>query len=145
YKTTAASTATTSITLDPASPSGGDAITTGDAMIAVVATNADPTSPEWTPPAGWTQIRGDWAVNIGTMAVSVWVRVRQAGDTTYTFGVDNAVPLNAALMWVRGASSTISEWVIGDAKGRTDAPAETNTCTATSVSVTQAPMRVVAW
>src|SRR5699024_1303715 len=60
YKANTASTAIASIVLDPATPSGGDAIGIGDAMIAVVATNSGPASPQVTAPAGWTQIRSDW-------------------------------------------------------------------------------------
>lgn len=144
YKTNTASTATASIVLDPATPSGGDAIGIGDAMIAVVATNSGPASPQVTAPAGWTQIRSDWAVKIGTMCVSLFVKIRQAGDTSYQFTISDDYGLNAALMWVRGATATLSEWVIGDPKARTDSPAEDVTCTAPSVSITQAPMRVLA-
>lgn len=145
YKITTASTATDSIVLDPSTPSGGDAIAPGDAMVAVVAINAPVSGQDAEPPAGWTQIRGDLAVPIGTMEVAVFVRIRQAGDTSYTFSLNTGTrSLNAALMWVRGATATLSEWIIGDSKTREDLPLESTTCTAPAISVSQAPLRVLA-
>lgn len=128
-------TAATSIVLNPAAPTEGTAVLAGDWMVALVGANAPGAGEDFTAPAGWTELRPDYSL-IGTQRVRVYARKRVAGDTTYTWTFPSAKHLNATMVWVRGAED-LGTWVLGAAKGRSDAPAETLTSTAPAITTSK--------
>jgi PKD repeat protein len=96
--------------LDPSVPTGGAAIATGHWIIAAFALyNGTITI---TPPSGWTVLKAYGT--IGTLGYAAYGRIRQSGDTSYTFTTDSNGNVGAAaLMWGDGADPTITNWVVG--------------------------------
>ena len=103
--------ANSSMVLDPSTITGGSGISTGNWMIAAIAMTTTTTSV--TPPSGWTTLKGFEGPN--SLRYAVYARIRQAGDTNYTFAINpsGAVSAGAVLMWGAGADTTISNWIIG--------------------------------
>lgn len=101
----------TSMVLDPSTVTGGSAISNGNWMIAAIGmTN---TSTSVTPPSGWTTLKGFEGPN--SLRYAVFGKIRQSGDTTYTFtiGTGGGVSSGAVLMWGAGADTTVTNWLVG--------------------------------
>ena len=108
---------TNTLTLDPTIITGGAAVATGHWIIAAFGLLNTTTS--ITPPAGWTVIKAIGA-SAGTLRHAIFARMRQAGDTSYSFVVDvNGSVTSAALMWGAGADPDITHWTVGTTTGRT--------------------------
>jgi len=109
-----------SVTVDPTTPSGGTALQTGDWMLMTFmgAIGAAPATP-----SGWT-VMAD-AGHFGTRYAIVWGKMRESGDSTYTFAIDSATNGSQTnLIWGTGAN--VSTWDIGTVGLRTSAaPATT--------------------
>lgn len=125
--------ASTSITLDPSTPTSGAVPTTNDWMVAIIGVNANNGCGIFTIPTGWVSINDSYSL-VNTYNTKVLVRRRRATDTSYTFTNSGDRSLNGALFWVRGGAR-LSQWVIGTPKFRADAPAETTTITCLPVTV----------
>lgn len=131
-QTSGGTTTATTVVLDLSTPTTGTAVANDDWMVVVVGANAPGAGEDWTAPAGWTNIRGDFSL-IGTQRVRVYAKKRVSGDSTYTFTFASSKHLNAAAVWVRGAGD-ISGWVLGAGKDRSASPAETVTTTAPAIT-----------
>src|SRR5690606_39079449 len=57
------------VTIDPSTPTAGSAPQPGDLVVAIVATSTPDVSGSISHPAGWTQIRSDYSVPVGTLQV----------------------------------------------------------------------------
>lgn len=103
--------ANTTMVLDPSTVSGGSAISNGNWMIAAIAMTTTTTSV--TPPTGWTTLKAFEGPN--SLRYVVYGRIRQSGDTTYTFTINpnGGVTSGAVLMWGAGADTTITNWIVG--------------------------------
>lgn len=134
-QTSGGTTTATSVVLNPGTPTEGSAVQADDWMVAIVGANAPGAGEDWTAPAGWTDLRGDYSL-IGTQRVRVYAKRRVAGETTYTFTFASSKHLNAAMVWVRGAD-LLGTWTLGAAKGRADAPAESVTSTAPAITTSR--------
>ncbi len=101
---------TTSIIMDPSSSPVGTAIATGNWMVVFIAMTVTTTT--MTPPAGWTQIMAPTLT--GTEYSGAWARIRQAGDTSYTWALNAAGTTGGGVIaWGDLADPTISNWIIG--------------------------------
>lgn len=116
YSFTNPGTSNTTITLDPSTVTGGVALVTGNWMIAALALYTGTTTV--TPPSGWTELQHPQAQ--GTLRFAVYGRIRQAGDSSYTFALDsNGLAGAGSLMWGDGGDPTVTNWVIGATGYRT--------------------------
>lgn len=122
----------TSLAVNPSTPSVGDAPVAGDVLIAIVQNDTNiSTTP--TPPAGWTRfIPTNLAGITGTMGSWCFWKVREPGDTTYTFTLPEAK--NVAITIVAVAAEAFANWTIGAVKARYETPTESTTTTAPSVT-----------
>ncbi len=123
----------TSITLDPSTPTSGTVPAANDWMVAIIGVNANNGCGTFSMPTGWISINDSYSL-VNTYNTKVLVRRRQTTDTTYTFTNSGDRSLNGALFWVRGGAR-LSQWVIGAPKFRADSPAETTTITCLPVTV----------
>jgi hypothetical protein len=123
----------TSITLDPSTPTDGAVPDIDDWMVAIVGVNANNGVGTFTMPAGWISIHDNYSL-VNTYNTKVLARRRRLGDTSYTFTNSGDRSLNGALFWIRGGAR-LSQWVIGAPKFRADAPTETVTITCLPVTV----------
>jgi len=111
------------------SPDGS--IATGDWMILTYMGSSNGVRAD---PPGWTRLSSQQVFN--TQQAYVWGRIRQAGDTNYTFtasGQIDGIQLN--LIWGTGADPTISDW-IGSAGQLRSVGGVSNTNTAPSITTT---------
>src|SRR5690606_38504828 len=60
------------VTIDPSTPTAGSAPQPGDLVVAIVATHTPDVSGTISHPAGWTQIRSDYSVPVGTLQVFIY-------------------------------------------------------------------------
>lgn len=84
-------------------------IATGHWMI-LVATMVSTTTVSVSP-AGWTTLQAP--TSAGTLKVGIYGKLREAGDTGYTYEVNTGgVSASATLMWGSGADA-VSTWLVG--------------------------------
>lgn len=99
-------------TVNPATNRIGNPVAVGDWMVMII--TAASGSAVYTPTiTGWTQISAFGIVGTGTMSAGVWAKIRQVGETTYTFNQTIASNVTVTrLIWGAGAQDP-SQWVVG--------------------------------
>lgn len=78
-------------------------IQTGDVMFMFFTFAQSGSLGTLTPPAGWVSVASGTA---GTMAVAIYMKARESGDTTYSWTIGAGAVPNVRFAWVRGASVT---------------------------------------
>ena len=130
----------------PTTAASGRALATNDYVLRIqTASGNTPRVPE--ADAGWRTVVPYGAVSGGTAAFGLLAAVRGSGEL-YTGTLNSAGgtdATSATLLWGDGAIADASQWIVGTAKSRSQAPTETVTCTAPSITTTVANTRVYAF
>lgn len=133
------------VTIDPSTPTAGQAPQPGDLVVAIVATSTPDVSGDISHPAGWTQIRSDYSVPVGTLQVFIYVKVWTALDSTFSVSLGVGRQSTGLLRWYKDASDDIDDLIIGAGKARGEPPAQSTTITCPSIVTTSGGVLVEAF
>lgn len=103
YTTLTSSSATQTVDLS--------SVTVGSWMLAVLEISNNTSTV--TPPAGWAQLLPVNALQaFGTRHFGIWARIKQSGDTTFTWTLSAAAISRLSVMWGTGADA-VASWGVG--------------------------------
>lgn len=130
----------------PTTAASGRALATDDYVFRIQTASGN-TARNPVADAAWRTVVPYGAVSGGTASFGLLCAVRGSGET-YTGTLSTTVgtdATSATLLWGDGAVADVSQWIVGTAKARITAPAETLTCTAPSITTTEPNTRVYAF
>src|SRR5690606_23640334 len=133
------------VTIDPSTPTAGSAPEVGDLVVAIVATSTPDVSGSISHPAGWTQIRSDYSVPVGTLQVFIYVKVWTALDSTFSVSLGTGRQSTGLLRWYKDATDDIDALIIGAGKAREDPPTQSQTITCPPIVATSGGVLVEAF
>jgi len=105
----------TSNVIDVSSGVPSQTIQTGDVMFLIFTFSQGSGNGVLTPPAGWVSVANGVA---GTMTVFIYMKVRESGETSYSWTLGAGATPNARFAWVRGA--VITDYQNGGFHARTE-------------------------
>jgi len=100
--------------IDVSSGVPSQAIQTGDIMFAILTYGASSGYATMTPSAGWINVVP--LATAGTLGVAIYMKQREASDTTYSWTQGSGATPSLRLAWVRGAK--MDNYIVGTFRAR---------------------------